>query len=104
MRVGFVGLGVMGKPMALNLIKAGHEVKAFTRTESVLQEVADAGATRCASPAEAAKGVEAVITMLPNSPVVAEVLRAEDGVFAGIESGTASAGRRSPCGRRTRGE
>lgn len=87
MRVGFIGLGVMGKPMTLNLLKAGHEVKAFTRTESVLQEVVDAGAERCSSPAEASRGVEAVITMLPNSPIVAEVLRGENGVFAGIEPG-----------------
>jgi 2-hydroxy-3-oxopropionate reductase len=87
-RVGFVGLGVMGRPMAENLLAAGHELTVASRSPEPVEALAAAGAAAAASPAEAARGAEAVITMLPDGAAVAEVCEGEDGIFAAAAPGT----------------
>jgi 2-hydroxy-3-oxopropionate reductase len=87
MQIGFIGLGVMGRPMALNLIEAGHSLR-LHRVKEVSQHVADAGGTPCASPRESAEGSEVVILMLPDTPDVEEVLFGADGVADGLRPGT----------------
>ncbi|WP_322057819.1 3-hydroxyisobutyrate dehydrogenase [Paraburkholderia sp. J63] len=87
MKIGFIGLGHMGAPMALNLIKAGHALTVFDLSAEALQTLIDAGATKAASPKAAATGAEWVITMLPAAAHVRTVLTAEDGVLAGIGKG-----------------
>lgn len=87
MKIGFIGLGHMGAPMALNLIKAGHALTVFDLSAEALQTLVDAGATKAASPKAAATGAEWVITMLPAAAHVRTVLTAEDGVLAGIGKG-----------------
>ena len=78
MNIAFIGLGIMGKPMALNLLKAGHELRVYGRHPEVLEELKAAGAVVCASAAETVEGVDAVITMLPNSPHVKSVMLEDD--------------------------
>ena len=85
-KVGFVGLGIMGKPMALNLIKGGHELYAFS-LPSVPQEVVDAGGKVCANGREVAQRSEVIITMVPDTPHVAAALFGDDGVAAGLTPG-----------------
>jgi 2-hydroxy-3-oxopropionate reductase len=87
-RIGFVGLGVMGRPMARNLLAAGYDVVAFTRTAAVLDELAEAGAERAGSPADAAARADVVITMLPTSAVVTDVVLGSEGVLAGAREGS----------------
>ncbi|HKR38391.1 MAG TPA: 3-hydroxyisobutyrate dehydrogenase [Paraburkholderia sp.] len=87
MKIGFVGLGHMGAPMALNLLKAGHTVTVFDLSASAMQALAEAGAQKAASAKAAASGAEWVITMLPAAAHVRSVLTAEDGVLAGIAKG-----------------
>jgi 2-hydroxy-3-oxopropionate reductase len=82
--VGFIGLGLMGKPMALNLRKAGHELVVASRSAPPVDELVAAGARRAASPAEVAAACRVVITMLPDSPDVAQVLTGKSGVFETI--------------------
>ncbi|MEY3491716.1 MAG: hypothetical protein RL309_844, partial [Verrucomicrobiota bacterium] len=64
MKIAFVGTGVMGKSMVVNLLKAGHEVTVYTRTKAKAEDLFALGAKWAASPAEAAKGVDAVISMV----------------------------------------
>jgi len=85
--VGFIGLGIMGKPMAKNLIEAGHELVVYNRTQEKAEELAGDGATVAGSPREVAEQSDVVITMLPDSPQVEEVLVGEEGVFEGINEG-----------------
>ncbi|WP_395069841.1 3-hydroxyisobutyrate dehydrogenase [Paraburkholderia silvatlantica] len=87
MKIGFVGLGHMGAPMALNLLKAGHTVAVFDLSASAMQTLAEAGAQKAASAQAAASGAECVITMLPAAAHVRSVLTAQDGVLAGIAKG-----------------
>ncbi len=87
MKIGFIGLGNMGAPMALNLLKNGHSLQTFDLNEAALRMLSEAGATSCASPASAAAGVELVITMLPAAAHVRSVLTDEQGVLAGIAPG-----------------
>jgi 2-hydroxy-3-oxopropionate reductase len=87
-RVGFVGLGVMGKPMARNLLKAGHELVLFSRTRASVDEVAAEGGTAASSPREVAENADVVVLMLPDSPQVREVLDGDDGLLAGARSGS----------------
>jgi 2-hydroxy-3-oxopropionate reductase len=86
MKVGFVGLGIMGRPMALNLLKAGHALWAHSRS-GVPEELRAAGAVACASGAEVARQADVVITMVPDTPDVAAALFAEGGVAAGLSPG-----------------
>ncbi|WP_186126551.1 3-hydroxyisobutyrate dehydrogenase [Burkholderia gladioli] len=87
MKIGFIGLGHMGAPMALNLVKAGHEVRAFDLSEDALRLVADGGAKLAGSAREAAEGAEFVITMLPAAVHVRRALTDENGVLAGLAPG-----------------
>jgi 2-hydroxy-3-oxopropionate reductase len=88
MKIGFVGLGIMGKPMAKNLLKAGHELVVFDIVKEAVAEVVGAGATEAGSPADVASKCELVITMLPNSPHVKEVVLGKNGIIEGIKSGS----------------
>lgn len=86
-RIAFVGLGIMGSPMACNLARAGMDVVGFTRTVSKAAALASAGGEVANSLAEALTGAEVVVTMLPDSPDVLEVMFADDGVLARAEPG-----------------
>jgi 2-hydroxy-3-oxopropionate reductase len=83
LKLGFIGLGIMGTPMALNLIKGGHVLFVNTRSK-VPQELADAGATVCTTPAGVAERADIVFTMVPDTPDVEKVLFGENGVAAGL--------------------
>jgi 2-hydroxy-3-oxopropionate reductase len=84
--IGFIGLGVMGQPMAANLIAAGH--KLFLRSgRSVPQDLVKAGGIACASSKEVAQKAEIIITMVPDTPQVEEVLFGKDGVGEGLSKG-----------------
>ena len=72
-KIGFIGLGIMGKPMCRNVKKAGYEVVVFNRSKESVRELAAEGAIAAASVAEVASQCEVIITMLPNSPEVREV-------------------------------
>jgi 2-hydroxy-3-oxopropionate reductase len=88
-RVGFVGLGIMGMPMARNLMKAGYGLVLHNRTRQKAEELANAGRAEVAgSPAEVARNSEVVITMLPGPPEVAEVLAGEEGLLDGAGEGS----------------
>ncbi|MBK9243498.1 MAG: 2-hydroxy-3-oxopropionate reductase [Burkholderiales bacterium] len=84
--VGFIGLGIMGRPMALNLAKAGHKLFLHSRS-GVPPEMASSMAHPCASPKEVAQQADVVITMLPDTPDVAKVLFGDDGVAHGLSKG-----------------
>ena len=86
-RIGFIGLGVMGKPMARNLIAARHDLVAYSRTRADVDELVAEGATAAATPRDVAQSSDVVITMLPDSPQVEEVLAGEDGVLHGARTG-----------------
>ncbi len=75
MKIGFIGLGIMGRPMALNLLKGGHQVSVWARRAESMQPLLDAGASGAASPADVARGQELVISMVADAPDVAEVMR-----------------------------
>ncbi|WP_371373093.1 2-hydroxy-3-oxopropionate reductase [Sporomusa aerivorans] len=88
MKIGFIGLGIMGKPMSKNLLQAGYELVVLDRNLAVVEEISALGATVATNPKEVAEQVEAVITMLPNSPQVKEVVLGENGVIEGAKPGT----------------
>ena len=87
MRIGFIGLGHMGGPMARNLLKNGHTLKVFDVVAESVRKFADLGCEAAASPADCARGVELVITMLPSSPHVRSVYTTDNGVLAGVAKG-----------------
>ena len=88
-RVGFVGLGIMGMPMARNLMDSGYRLVLHNRTRHKAEELANAGRAEVAgSPAEVARNSEVVITMLPGPPEVAEVLAGEEGLLDGAGEGS----------------
>ncbi len=84
--VGFIGLGIMGRPMALNLAKAGHKLFLHSRS-GVPPEMAAANAHPCANAKEVAQQADVIITMLPDTPDVAKVLFGDDGVAHGLSKG-----------------
>jgi 2-hydroxy-3-oxopropionate reductase len=86
MKVGFIGLGIMGGPMALNIGKGGHELFLHSRS-GVPQPLLDAGGNACRSPKEVAERAEVIITMVPDTPQVEEVLFSPEGVAAGLSAG-----------------
>jgi 2-hydroxy-3-oxopropionate reductase len=88
MKIGFIGLGIMGKPMAKNLIKAGHELVVFDIIKENVEEVVTAGAIAAASSKEVAQVCKLIITMLPNNPHVKAVIMGENGVLEGAAQGT----------------
>ena len=85
--VGFVGLGVMGKPMAKNLIKRGYSLVVHSRSRGPVDEVVEAGAERAESPADVARRTTVVITMVPDTPDVEAVLTGPDGILSGVRPG-----------------
>ena len=88
-RIGFIGLGIMGAPMALHLIKAGYQLKVYNRTDRPrVQEVVDAGGVRVASPKEAAEGSDVVISIVTDTPDVERVILGEDGAIHGAAAGS----------------
>ena len=87
MKVGFVGLGLMGQPMAKNVAKKGFALSVFNRTPEKALPLKEAGASLAASPKEAAMGAEAVVLMLTGPEAVDQVLDGPQGVLAGLESG-----------------
>jgi 2-hydroxy-3-oxopropionate reductase len=86
MRIGFIGLGIMGRPMALNVLRGGHEV-VVKRRSGAADELADAGATLADGPRDIAAQVDLVITMLPNGPQVLDVTLGPNGVAEGAYDG-----------------
>jgi 2-hydroxy-3-oxopropionate reductase len=86
--VGFIGLGLMGKPMAANLLKRGFSLVVHSRSPAPVDEIVAAGAERAASPEEVARRATRIITMLPDSPDVAHVLEGPNGLFKAIQPGT----------------
>lgn len=86
--IGFIGLGIMGKPMAQNLMKAGYSLVVHNRSRSPVEEMVKEGAQLATSPKEVAARTEVVITMLPDSPDVEQVYSGEQGVIAGAKPGT----------------
>lgn len=86
-QIGFIGLGVMGKPMAKNLLKAGYMLKVHNRSRAPVEELLALGARGASSPKEAAEGTEYIITMLPDSPEVEQVLLGPNGVLEGARPG-----------------
>jgi len=86
LRLGFIGLGIMGTPMALHLVAAGHTL--FVNTRGALPDaIAATSATSCASAAEVARQADVVFTMVPDTPDVELVLFGENGVAAGLQAG-----------------
>ncbi len=85
-KVGFIGLGIMGTPMALNLIKAGHTLFVSSRSK-IPAELAEAGATVCTNATEVAKRADVIITMVPDTPHVQDVLFGDTGVAKGLSAG-----------------
>jgi 2-hydroxy-3-oxopropionate reductase len=85
MKIGFIGLGTMGRPMAKNLQAGGHAL--FLRSRSAVpQQLLDGGSIACASPKEVAERAEVIITMLPDTPDVEAVLYGSDRVAAGLSN------------------
>lgn len=88
MIIGFIGLGIMGKPMAKNLIKAGHQLVVYDIFEAPVAELVAAGATAGISPKDVAAQCGLIITMLPNSPHVKEAVLGKGGVIEGAKPGS----------------
>jgi 3-hydroxyisobutyrate dehydrogenase len=88
MKIGFIGLGHMGNPMARNLIKAGHALKVYDVVPELLKKLVDQGCEAATSAGDAARGVELVITMLPSSPHVRSVYTTEFGILPSVKAGT----------------
>ncbi|HUS07474.1 MAG TPA: NAD(P)-dependent oxidoreductase [Bryobacteraceae bacterium] len=87
LRVGFIGLGIMGAPMAANILKAGFRLSVYNRTASKCESLAKAGASVGASPADVARRSDIVFTILSDTPDVEEVLFGSGGVNSGIQPG-----------------
>ena len=88
MKVGFIGLGIMGKPMSKNLVKAGHELVVFDFNKDAVAELVGAGAKAANSSAEVAAECDTIITMVPNSPHVRAVCLGENGISDTAKEGT----------------
>src|SRR5437773_3017652 len=86
-RIGFIGLGIMGKPMARNLLKAGYPLVVHSRSRPPVDEMVAAGAADGKSPRGVAQQSDIIITMLPDSPDVQQVVLGRDGVLEGIRAG-----------------
>src|SRR5574343_1602230 len=87
MKIAFIGLGIMGRPMALNLLRGGHELTVWARRAESMQPLLDVGARAAASPAAAAVGQELVISMVADAPDVREVMLGAQGVAQGAAAG-----------------
>ena len=87
-KVGFIGLGIMGKPMALNLVKAGHSLVVYDVVPGPVTELVEAGAEQGSSAGDVASKTEIILTMLPNSPDVKAVVLGPGGVLEGVNAGS----------------
>src|SRR5665213_2732510 len=85
--VGFIGLGIMGKPMAQHLMAAGHRLVVHNRSRGAVDELVGAGAAAATSPADVARQAQVVITMVPDTPDVELVLAGDAGVFSALQRG-----------------
>ena len=88
--VGFIGPGIMGRPMALNLMKGGNKLWAYARRSETLHPLIAAGATACATPAEVARHADVIFTMVSDTPDVESVIFGETGVAPGISKAARS--------------
>ena len=88
MKIGFIGLGIMGKPMSKNLIKAGYDLVVCDLNTAAVEEVVAAGAASAPSAKAVAEIADVIITMLPNSPQVKAVVLGEGGVLEGVKAGS----------------
>ena len=86
--IAFVGLGVMGAPMAANLVEAGHDVVGFNRTREAVDQLVEAGGRGADTLADAVSEADVVITMVPDSPDVEDVAFGEDGIYANAKPGS----------------
>jgi len=86
--IGFIGLGIMGAPVARNLLKAGYPVVVHNRSRDSVDDLVKDGATAANSPREVAEQTKAIITMLPDSPDVEQVAFGDDGLLEGLQAGT----------------
>lgn len=86
-KIGFIGLGIMGRPMALNLVKAGYALTVYDLNPDPIKALVAAGATEGKSCQDCAERTEVVITMLPNSPEVKEAVLGDKGVLDGVKAG-----------------
>jgi 2-hydroxy-3-oxopropionate reductase len=87
-KIGFVGLGIMGRPMALNLRKAGYRLYVHARRAQSMEPLTRAGAIACANPADVARQADVVITMVSDTPDVEQVVLGQGGVMEGIRAGS----------------
>ena len=87
-KIGFIGLGIMGKPMAKNLIKAGYELTVHNRSRASVEELAQDGATTASSGKEVAERSDVIITMLPDSPDSELVILGDGGILEGAKAGS----------------
>ena len=87
MKVGFIGLGVMGKRMAMNVLKGGYELTVSDLNKDAVKELVDAGAKEANTPAEVAEGKDVIFTSLPNSAIVEAVILGKNGVLQGAKEG-----------------
>lgn len=87
MRVGFIGLGIMGRPMALNLLKGGHQVTVWSRRQASMAPLLEAGALAAVNPAAVAEASEVVFSMVADAPDVRAVMLGVDGVARGASAG-----------------
>ncbi len=87
-KLGFVGLGIMGRPMALNLRKAGHAVWVYGRRPETMKPLAEAGATACASPKDVAANADIVFVCVSDTPDVEQVILGDGGLIQGVRAGS----------------
>lgn len=86
-RIGFIGLGLMGKPMAMNLLKTGYPVTVWNKTRRKMKEPADRGAARAKSPKEVAENSDVIITMVSDPLALKEVVLGKEGIIRGVNKG-----------------
>src|SRR3954452_12340240 len=86
--IGFIGLGLMGRPMAKNLLKAGYPLVVHSRSRGPVDDLVAAGAVAGAAPAGVAKHATRGVTMVPDSPDVEQVLEGPNGAFSALQRGT----------------
>lgn len=86
--IGFIGLGIMGKPMAQNLLKAGYSLVVYDLMQEPIEELLKNGAVKAGSPADVARQAKVIITMLPDGPEVEEVVCGSKGILEEVETGS----------------
>ena len=89
MKLGFIGLGIMGRPMALNLRRAGHALWVYGRRAETMKPLAETGATACRSPQEVAANADVIFIVVSDTPDVEQVILGEQGVIHGARPGAA---------------